>query len=45
MVLFMGGFSITSASKVEAAKCCWVRVCTVNPPIVCWDVCRPCPRL
>lgn len=45
MVLFLGGFSITSASKVEAAKCCWVHVCTVNPPIICWDECRPCPRL
>ncbi len=45
LVIFAGGFTMTSAGKVEAARCCWVMVCTVNPPIVCWEVCKPCPRL
>lgn len=43
VVLFAGAFTILSTDTVEAARCCWVRVCTVNPPIYCWDECVPCP--
>jgi len=45
VVVFIGGMTITTASRVEAARCCWVMVCTTTPPIVCWEVCKPCPRL
>ena len=45
MVVFSGAFTIMSTGSADAAKCCWVRVCTVNPPIICWDECRPCPPL
>jgi hypothetical protein len=43
LVLFAGGFTIMSGGSAEAAQCCWVRVCTVNPPFYCWDICMPCP--
>jgi hypothetical protein len=40
------GFTVLNAPKtVEAARLCCYHVCTVNPPIVCWDVCKPCPKL
>jgi hypothetical protein len=42
--ILCGGFTMISASQVEAAKCCWVRVCSNLPPYACWDECRPCPR-
>ena len=44
LVIFAGGFTMTTSSRVEAARCCWVMYCTINPPIVCWEVCKPCPR-
>ncbi len=44
-VLFGGIVGFVSADQATAARCCWVRVCTVNPPIYCWDECRPCPPL
>jgi len=44
VVLFIGAFSIMSADTAQAKRCCWVMVCTVNPPIVCWEECRTCPR-
>ncbi len=43
IVLFAGAFTIVSTPTTTAANCCWVRVCTSTPPIVCWDECRPCP--
>ncbi len=43
-VVIIGGFTITTAGKVEAARCCWVMVCTIEPPIYCWEVCKPCPK-
>ena len=43
-VILVGGFTMTSP-KVDAAKCCWVMVCTVNPPIICLEVCKKCPGL
>jgi len=45
VVLFAGAYTIVSTDTATAARCCWVRVCTVDPPIVCWDECRPCPPL
>jgi hypothetical protein len=45
LVIFAGGFSIVSAGKTEAARCCWVMQCTITPPIICWEVCKPCPKL
>jgi hypothetical protein len=45
LVVFSGAFTIMSASSADAARCCWVRVCTVNPPMICWDICVPCPPL
>jgi len=44
LAIFVGGFTAMDAPKAEAARCCWVMVCTVNPPIICWEECRPCPR-
>jgi hypothetical protein len=43
VVLFAGAFTILTTDTAEASRCCWVRVCTVNPPIICWDECVPCP--
>lgn len=38
------GISASMTSRdVEAARCCWVMVCTSSPPIVCYEVCVPCP--
>jgi len=44
-VTLAGAFTLMNSRKVEAAKCCWVMVCTTSPPIVCWEVCKPCPHL
>lgn len=43
VVLFIGGFTIVTSDSTEAARCCWVRVCSEIPPYPCWDECRPCP--
>ncbi len=45
VAIFAGAFTIMTSQPVEAKKCCWVMVCTVNPPIICWEECRPCPPL
>ena len=45
LAIILGGFTLTTSSRVEASKCCWVMVCTVNPPIICWEVCKKCPTL
>lgn len=44
VAVFFGAFTIASPQKVEAARCCWVMVCTQTPPIVCWEQCKPCPK-
>jgi hypothetical protein len=44
LVIFVGGFTAISAPKVDAARCCWVMICTNTPPIICWEECRPCPH-
>ena len=45
VALFVGAFTITTTSTVSARpSCCiWVMYCTVTPPIVCWEVCKPVP--
>ncbi|MEW5925374.1 MAG: hypothetical protein AB1746_15440 [Candidatus Zixiibacteriota bacterium] len=45
LAIFIGGFTTMTAPQANAIKCCWVMVCTINPPIICWEECRPCPRL
>jgi hypothetical protein len=42
-VIFGGAFSVMTADRVEARRCCWVMVCTIDPPVYCWEECRPCP--
>ncbi len=38
------GFTVLNApDTADAGRCCWVLYCTINPPIVCWEECRPCP--
>jgi hypothetical protein len=39
--ILAGGVTLTTATKVEAARCCWVMYCS---PIGCWEVCKPCPK-
>ncbi len=43
VVLFAGAFTIVSSDTATASRCCWVMVCTQQPPIVCWHECMPCP--
>lgn len=43
LVVFIGGFTALTAPKVEASRCCWVMVCTIDPPIICWEICVKCP--
>jgi hypothetical protein len=38
------GFAVLNAPGIgEVPHCCWVLYCTIDPPIVCWEECRPCP--
>lgn len=42
------GFMVLHAPKPADASrpCdCWVRYCTIEPPIYCWCVCVPCPPI
>jgi len=41
---FTGGIALLAAPPVEAARCCWVMVCSNTPPYACWEECRPCPK-
>jgi hypothetical protein len=45
VAVFAGAFTTMTAQQVDAAKCCWVRVCMTYPPYSCWDECVPCPPL
>lgn len=45
LLAFIGGFTTVTAPQAQAIKCCWVMVCTNHPPIICWEECRPCPKL
>jgi len=40
----VGGMVLVTSTPVEAKRCCWVVVCSTQPPIVCWEECRTCPR-
>lgn len=39
----VAGLVVLAAPPAEAARCCWVMVCSDNPP-ACWEVCRTCPK-
>jgi len=41
VVLFTGAMSITSTQEVMArGRCCiWIFICTIDPPIICWEEC------
>ena len=36
-----GGLVLLSPPPVEAARCCWVMVCSNT---ACWEECRTCPK-
>ncbi|MBD3218524.1 MAG: hypothetical protein GF310_09635 [candidate division Zixibacteria bacterium] len=38
-------FTMATPDTASAKPCCWVMVCTTQPPIVCWEECVPCPPL
>lgn len=37
----VGGLVLLASRPVEAARCCWVMVCS---PYGCWEECRTCPK-
>jgi hypothetical protein len=39
-----GGLAMLATTPAEAARCCWVMVCSNTPPYVCWEECRTCPK-
>lgn len=43
MAIIAGGLMASFSQPAQAARCCWVMVCTTEPPIVCWEECVPCP--
>jgi hypothetical protein len=45
VVLVAGAVTIVSTDTVTASNCCWVMVCTIDEPIICWHECVPCPPL
>lgn len=45
VAILAGGLTLIPAQKVEAARCCWVMVCSTSPPFACWEVCKTCPKL
>jgi len=40
----MGGAALFFTPQAEAARCCWVMVCSNTPPYACWEVCKTCPK-
>ena len=38
----VGGLVLLASPPAEAARCCWVMVCS---PYGCWEECRTCPKL
>jgi hypothetical protein len=44
VVTVMGGIVILYTPPAEAARCCWVMVCSEKPPYNCWEECRRCPK-
>lgn len=45
-VLFtlVAGLAMLASPPAEAARCCWVMVCSNTPPYACWEECRTCPK-
>ena len=42
--ILFGGVALLASPPAEAARCCWVMVCSNTPPYQCWEVCRTCPK-
>jgi hypothetical protein len=45
LVLALGFVVLNVSGTVSRTGCCWVLYCTLEPPIVCWEECRPCPEI
>jgi hypothetical protein len=41
VVAAVGALVLMATPPVEAARCCWVMVCS---PSGCWEECRTCPK-
>jgi hypothetical protein len=42
--IVMGGGTLLWTPPANAARCCWVMVCSNTPPYACWEVCKTCPK-
>ncbi|MGB2769963.1 MAG: hypothetical protein WBC88_09595 [Candidatus Zixiibacteriota bacterium] len=45
LALVLGFIVLSAPGSADAPGCCWVLYCTMDTPIVCWEECRPCPKL
>lgn len=36
-------FTAVTPAPSKAVNCCWVMICTIEEPIICWEECVPCP--
>jgi hypothetical protein len=36
-------FTAVTPTPSRAVNCCWVMICTIEEPIICWEECVPCP--
>jgi hypothetical protein len=44
LTLVWGFVVLRAPGSAGTDGCCWVLECTIKPPIVCWEGCRPCPK-
>jgi hypothetical protein len=42
LALALGFTALNHTGTAGAGDCCWVLICTMEPPIVCWEECLPC---
>jgi hypothetical protein len=45
LVLVLGFTVLQAPNTANARPLCCYRVCSLIPPYLCWDVCKPCPTL
>jgi hypothetical protein len=46
VAVFAASFTFVTSEPAQARPCeCYVMVCTIEPPIYCWEECVPCPPL
>jgi hypothetical protein len=45
LALALGFWALSAPGSADAPGCCWILYCTMEPPITCWEECRPCPKL